>query len=161
MAVFASVIRALMSPTSMHWHGCACAGATTDATSNIRIPIEFRITSLSGRGDNRAVESNIHFRSESLMNLSTRVKAILIGAALVAPTACLAQANMREGNWEVTVKMEMVGMPFAMPAQIVNQCVTNKDLVPDMSQQDQSCIVREQKVVGDTVSWRMQCKGRD
>ncbi len=95
------------------------------------------------------------------MNPAIYAKATLLGAALFATTIGAAQANMQEGNWEVTVKMEMVGMPFAMPAQTFNQCVTNKDLVPDMSQPDQSCIVREQKVVGDTLTWRIQCKGRD
>ena len=95
------------------------------------------------------------------MILTTCVKATLLGAALALAMIGAAQANMQEGNWEVTVKMEMVGMPFAMPAQIYNQCVTKKDLVPDMSQKDQSCIVKEQKVVGDTVSWRIECKGKD
>lgn len=85
----------------------------------------------------------------------------LLGATLAVMTLGTAQANMQEGNWEVTVKMEIEGMPMAMPAQTVNQCVTKKDLVPDMSQQDQDCIVREQKVVGDTVTWRMQCKGKE
>jgi hypothetical protein len=93
--------------------------------------------------------------------LTTRMRAIFFGAVFAASTASWAQTGMQEGNWEVTVKMEMVGMPFAMPAQTFNQCVTKKDLVPDMSQQDQSCIVKEQKVVGDTVSWRIQCKARD
>jgi ubiquitin len=85
----------------------------------------------------------------------------LLGAMLAATLAAAAHANMQEGNWEVTAKMEIVGMPFAMPPTTHNQCVTKKDLVPDMAQQDQSCIVQEQKVVGDTVSWRIQCKGKD
>jgi Protein of unknown function (DUF3617) len=68
---------------------------------------------------------------------------------------------MQEGNWEVTAKMEIPGMPFAMPPTTYNQCVTKKDLVPDMAQKDQSCVVQEQKVAGDTVTWRIQCKGKD
>ena len=95
------------------------------------------------------------------MTHRTRVNSSLLSAALAATTIASAHANMQEGNWEVTAKMEIVGMPFAMPATTYNQCVTKKDLVPDMSQKDQSCVVQEQKVVGDTVSWRIQCKGKD
>ena len=90
------------------------------------------------------------------MNLTARASASLLCAALAVPT--LAWADMQEGNWEVTTRMEMVGMPFTMPPMQHNQCVTKKDLVPDMSRPDQSCIVKDQKVVGDTVTWRVQCK---
>jgi hypothetical protein len=93
------------------------------------------------------------------MHLRTRASASLMCAALAVPT--LVWANMQEGNWDVTVKMEMVGMPFAMPPVQTSQCVTKQDVVPDMSRPGQSCTVRDQKVVGDTVTWRVQCKGQD
>jgi hypothetical protein len=93
------------------------------------------------------------------MNPIRTVPAMLLAATLAVPAVAL--AAMEEGNWEVTMKMEMVGMPFAMPPMTVNQCVTKKDLVPDMSQRDENCIVKDQKVVGDTVSWKMECKGRE
>jgi hypothetical protein len=93
------------------------------------------------------------------MSLTTRAKACLLCTVLAVPTLGLADPAMQEGNWEVTMKMEMVGMPFPMPPMTVNQCVTKKDLVPDMSQRDQNCIVNDQKVTGDTLTWRMQCKG--
>lgn len=92
---------------------------------------------------------------------TTRAIFKLLGAALAVTTLGSAHANMQEGNWEVTVKMEIVGMPIAMPPQTHNQCVTQKDLVPDMAQPGEDCIVRGQKVVGDTITWRMQCKGKE
>jgi hypothetical protein len=91
------------------------------------------------------------------MNVTMRAGACLLSAVLAVPA--LAWANMEEGNWDVTVKMEMVGMPFAMPPVQTSQCVTKKDVVPDMSRPDQECIVRDQKVSGDTVTWKVQCKG--
>jgi hypothetical protein len=94
------------------------------------------------------------------MNLSTTLTACFLCAALLATTERADAADRKEGNWQVTMTMEMVGMPMKMPAQTVNQCVTKKDLVPDMSQRDQECIVKEQKIVGDTVSWKMQCNGK-
>jgi uncharacterized protein DUF3617 len=93
------------------------------------------------------------------MSLTTRAKACLLCAVLAVPALGLADPAMQEGNWEVTMKMEMVGMPFPMPPMTVNQCVTKKDLVPDVSQRDQNCIVNDQKVTGDTLTWRMHCKG--
>lgn len=84
----------------------------------------------------------------------------LMCAAVLASTATAQAAERKEGNWEVKVSMEMVGMPMKMPPQTVNQCVTKKDLVPDMSQREQNCIIKEQKVVGDTVNWKMQCTGK-
>lgn len=91
------------------------------------------------------------------MNVTMRARACLLSVVLAVPT--LALANMEEGNWDVVVKMEMVGMPFTMPPVQTSQCVTSKDVVPDMSRPDQECIVRDQKVVGDTVTWKVQCKG--
>ena len=95
------------------------------------------------------------------MSPLTRWSSYLLAAVLTILPLASADANMQEGNWEVTAKMEIPGMPFAMPPTTHNQCVTKKDLVPDMADKDQSCVVREQKVVGDTVTWRIQCQGKN
>jgi len=95
------------------------------------------------------------------MQSSRRFAAISLCAALGTPAVALAVPNMEEGNWEVTTKMEMVGMPMAMPPQTVNHCMTKKDDVPDMSQRDQRCSLMEHKVEGNSVSWKMQCKGQE
>jgi hypothetical protein len=81
----------------------------------------------------------------------------LTALSLVASAA----PNMEEGNWEVTTKMEMEGMPFAMPASKHNQCMTKKDAIPDTSQKNQDCKMLDQNMSGDTVSWKVQCKGKD
>jgi hypothetical protein len=47
---------------------------------------------------------------------------------LVAASAQSATPNMKEGLWEVTVKMDMPGMPGNMPAQTTQRCVTAKDM---------------------------------
>ncbi len=82
-----------------------------------------------------------------------------LSAALAAPPLASAAPNMEEGNWEVTMNMKMEGMPFAMPPVKHNQCMTKKDMVPNASaDKKSSCDVKDQKVSGDTVSWRMVCK---
>ena len=98
---------------------------------------------------------------------------------LAATTACtlalpaFAQDNpfagmkgkMRDGNWEYRMQMEGVeGMPagMKMPEQVVNRCITPKDVehggfqsrdgkMPD------GCTVKDMKMSGNTATWRMVC----
>jgi len=64
--------------------------------------------------------------------------------------------NMKEGLWEITTKTKMPGME--MPPMKHTQCITKNDLVPQSSQPGQECKITETKVIGNTVSWTMQCK---
>ena len=95
------------------------------------------------------------------MNMSKPLILPLMLASLAFAMPALAAPNLEEGNWEITTKMEMAGMPFAMPPMKHNQCMTKKDAVPDSSQKGEDCTVTDQKITGDTVSWRVQCKGRN
>ncbi len=66
--------------------------------------------------------------------------------------------NMQEGLWEITVKMEMPGMPMNMPSMTHTQCITNEDMVPSGSpQQAEECKITRTKMEGDTVTWTMEC----
>jgi hypothetical protein len=91
---------------------------------------------------------------------ATYGRSAILCLLLTAPAAAMAVPNMEEGNWQVTIKMEMVGMPMAMPPQTINQCLSKKDDVPDMGQGDQKCYLKDHKVEGNTVRWQMQCKGQ-
>jgi hypothetical protein len=88
-----------------------------------------------------------------------RLLVLLSCAGLAMPLVAQADPNIAEGNWDITTKMEMAGMPFAMPPMTQSRCVTKDDLVPDMSQGGQKCTVLDRQVSGDTVSWRTQCTG--
>jgi hypothetical protein len=70
-----------------------------------------------------------------------------------------ASAEMKEGQWEITTKAEMKGMPFAMPATTMKQCLTKQDMVPkpDKQQKGQECTMKDQKVTGDTVTYTIEC----
>lgn len=77
---------------------------------------------------------------------------LLMGPLSVA----LADApNMKEGLWQITIKMEMEGMPMEMPEMTHSQCITKQNAVP--SQPDQKCKMISNKVKGDTVTWEMEC----
>jgi hypothetical protein len=91
------------------------------------------------------------------------ILAVLVSLAWMAS----AWAELKEGLWEMTTQVEMKGMPAGMPAHMpattVKQCITKKDPVPQASKKEkgQECRITDQKVVGDTVTYTMECKGKD
>ncbi len=97
------------------------------------------------------------------MNILLRLKALLI--VLVIPVFAYA-VDMTEGNWETTIefKMDMPGMPAEMmrPMKFTHtQCLTKKDMVPDTSQENQSCKMKDQEVIGNKVTWKMECEDKE
>ncbi|TAL23880.1 MAG: DUF3617 family protein [Nitrospirae bacterium] len=83
---------------------------------------------------------------------------VLLTLALSAPA--FAEPNMKEGMWEMAMKMDMQGMPFAMPPMKFNQCITKKDMVPYKKEKGQDCDMVSTKISGDTVSWVVKCKDK-
>ncbi|MBM4141618.1 MAG: DUF3617 family protein [Nitrospira sp.] len=69
--------------------------------------------------------------------------------------------NIKEGLWEITMKMEMQGMPMQMPPQTYTHCITKKDMVPQKEEPGQECKMVKSETKGDTVSWVMECKTRE
>ncbi len=65
--------------------------------------------------------------------------------------------NMKDGLWEITIEMEMQGMPMKMPPMTHTQCITRKNAVPSASQPGQECKMTENHINGDTVTWQMEC----
>ena len=92
-----------------------------------------------------------------------KMKLVFAIAALVSlPTAVLAGNGIRPGMWEVTSKMEMPGMPMAMPATTVKHCYTKED-VKDQKKvisRDKNCTMTDFKASGNKVNWKMKCTGK-
>lgn len=81
-------------------------------------------------------------------------------ACVVLSTAVLAQG--KDELWDVTMKMEMAGMPFAMPAQTSRVCVekgNDAGLVPKNEKED--CQVLDQKRSGNKFTFRVACTGKN
>jgi len=80
----------------------------------------------------------------------------------------LAQAEdnpQKPGNWEVSMQMEIPGMPFKMPPIKTQVCVTEEDLNDPASavpkdKNNKDCKVSDYKVDGNTVTWKMVCTGK-
>lgn len=71
-----------------------------------------------------------------------------------------ASAQMKEGQWEITTKAEIKGMPIQMPATTIKQCMTKKDMAPKPEKQPkgQECVMKDQNITGDTVTYTMECQ---
>lgn len=81
---------------------------------------------------------------------------------------CLSGVAQAAGNdelWAVTTKMEMEGMPFAMPGQTSNVCIEKgKQNDPNRAvpaDKDRNCTMSDVKVSGNRSSWKMKCTGKD
>jgi hypothetical protein len=81
--------------------------------------------------------------------------------ALASPALAYGAAGMEEGNWEVTMKMEMPGMPMAMPAQVNRVCVGKNRRDEDLVPKQDNCRVVDSKRVGNKFTYRMECTGND
>jgi len=95
---------------------------------------------------------------ESMRNAAAYVVAALVSAPVLAHGAA---PNLREGEWEITMKMEMPGMPMAMPAQVMQRCVTKKDLanpVPGPQAGDGRCKMTDHRMQGNTATWKLACE---
>ena len=84
---------------------------------------------------------------------------IVLAAGLAASLPASAQG--KDDLWEVSTKMEMPGMPMAMPAQTNRVCVgknrKDEELVPKQG----DCRIVESKRVGDKFIYKMDCAGNN
>jgi hypothetical protein len=69
-----------------------------------------------------------------------------------------ADPHIKPGQWEITTKTEMPGMP----AQSVThqQCISTNDLVPMSYDANQECKIEDIQYTGNTVLWKMTCGGQ-
>jgi len=87
---------------------------------------------------------------------------ITIAAGIMLPLflagLALAEPNMEDGMWEITMKMDMPGMSMEMPPVTFNQCLTKKDLVPRKKEKNEDCKLISTRIDGNTVTWVGQCR---
>ena len=84
-------------------------------------------------------------------------------AGLIGVCASLSAVAAPGELWEITSKMEMDGMPMSMPAQTQQACLP-KDKKPDSmvpKNESSDCKMTEQKQVGNKMSFKMVCSGKD
>jgi hypothetical protein len=89
--------------------------------------------------------------------------------ALTATLVAQGPGPRRDGNWEVTMEIEMPGMPQRMPAMTSTQCVSKEEAADPSKMMSQGsggasalppdCKVSDMKTAGNTTSWSMKCDG--
>lgn len=78
----------------------------------------------------------------------------LLGILFSLATAAVAAPGE---YWEYTMKMEMAGMPMAMPATTNKVCVAKGQEQDPRSTAEKDCTVTDVKTTGNKTTWRMQC----
>jgi hypothetical protein len=86
---------------------------------------------------------------------------VLLGVAL-SWTALAQQSPMREGNWEVTMKMSMPGIGMEMPPMTQTQCITAEMIKDPQASVPKGlggtdCKVSGYKFTENTASYTMTC----
>ncbi|MGE5300879.1 MAG: DUF3617 domain-containing protein [Acidobacteriota bacterium] len=86
---------------------------------------------------------------------------LLVVLTVVWCTSSYAMQNITEGKWEITSRVVMEGLPMAVPPVKTTMCLSNKEAVPQKAQKNQNCKMISNKVLGDTVTWAMQCRDKN
>jgi hypothetical protein len=85
--------------------------------------------------------------------------ALCVGIAVAASAPAAAQG--KDDQWEITSKMEMPGMPMAMPAQVNRICVAKGAKDEDYIPRQGNCRMTDNKRTGNKFTYRMECTGSD
>ena len=82
------------------------------------------------------------------------ITGIAVSACLFSTIALSAPGEY----WEITSKMEMPGMPFAMPATTTKVCIAKGgERDPGKTTGDKDCQASDVKTVGNKTSWKVRC----
>ena len=87
----------------------------------------------------------------------------LMVLAIIVSLVCInsALAEIKDGLWEITTRAEIKGMPGQMPPSTVRHCLKKNDPVPKAKDKSTDCKMKDQKISGDTVTYAMECKGKN
>ena len=101
------------------------------------------------------------FKGENDM-IALRGVACIMAALVLLGAPHISAAQGPDELWEVTTKMEMVGMPMAMPPQTQRVCKRSgvqqdADLMP----KDRGCKMADVNRSGNRTTFTMVCEGKD
>lgn len=97
-----------------------------------------------------------------------RVRAAVVTAAVLAICAAVfAQGQRKDGQWEITMKMEMPGMPMALPPVVTKRCITPAEANDPLKAmpnggsggREPKCTTSDYKMEGNKATWAMKCEG--
>lgn len=90
-----------------------------------------------------------------------RLKVLFFLFSIIFSLLVFSQNEIKEGEWEITIKMQVEGMDFQMPAQTIKQCIKKDSPFIEPKQEKgkpPACKILKQDIKGGTVSYEMECK---
>jgi hypothetical protein len=115
-------------------------------------------TKLPGPDKIQLFASQLLRERESIMHKHVWI-GLLAGVLLSFPSLAPAAEMMKPGLWEITIGMEIPGMPFQPPAQTMRQCYTAEDVKGEPVPADENCQITNYKSSGNKVTWLVECTG--
>ncbi len=94
-------------------------------------------------------------------NRSTQCVYAGIVLALAFAASPQASAQGKDDLWEVSTKMEMPGMPMAMPPQTRRVCLGKNQKDEEFVPKQGDCSMVESKRVGNKFTYKMDCAGNN
>lgn len=89
-----------------------------------------------------------------LKNIITIILIVCCMTLFAIPSIAL---DFQPGKYEITSKVEMPGMPGAIPPQTIIQCITEQDPIPKQNPENQECKIVDMNQTGNTITWKMEC----
>ena len=95
------------------------------------------------------------------MTMSLSRPRIAFFAALLAAFCLPAAAQEKDESWDITMKMEMAGMPMSMPARTSRVCVEKGAKEDRYVPQQGDCKTVESNRTGNRYTFKMVCEGKN
>ena len=98
------------------------------------------------------------------MSVTARLIPAMLFVTVTAAAPLLAAPAEPTGEfWEVTSKMEMPGMPFAMPANTAKVCMLKgqQSTPGKTADKNKDCTITDLKQSGNTTTFKMKCTGKE
>ena len=82
---------------------------------------------------------------------------LLVSVSLVTLAYAGSGLELNEGQWEITINVEIQGMPMKMPSSTFTQCIKKDQAIPRDEKPNQQCVTKDVVTKGNSVSWTMVC----
>ena len=96
----------------------------------------------------------MNIRNRSILRVCAGIVLVLASA-----TSLQTSAQGKDDLWEVSTKMEMPGMPMAMPPQTRRVCIGKNQKDEEFVPKQGDCRMLESKRVGNKFTYKMDCTG--
>jgi hypothetical protein len=95
------------------------------------------------------------------MTMSVSRHCLALASAMLAAFCLPAAGQEKDELWDITMKMEMAGMPMSMPARTTRMCVEKGAKDDSYVPQQSDCRNVESKRTGNKYTFKTVCDGKN